>query len=186
MNVLSISVGGFLLSALTAVALFLGQPKGLGEVLRSIPGNRFLPGVIFAALILCGGMLVFLSRSHRQQLEEELQKLGKQPITHRDVPHIFGVSRTFQRNGYYLLALYLQGLVRYEAEEKGEGDYRLILDEEKFRSVAESGDRVSRPMQELANYLCDKKRSMKNALQPIPGSSGPAGKHWSLTAAATC
>ena len=176
-----------LLIILASAAVFVAALMGTKEImvceaLRVIPGKWF-PWIWLAAaaaaLIITLMLLDFVTKRWNRGV---LDRLREMTITHTELPHLQQYDMLVL-NGYYLLRLYLQGIVKYQEVnvERGKKKNWIALDEERLEAVKAQGGRHSVAAIEMVRCIretpeCSIEQIMKHTFQQKPEKHEIHGK----------
>jgi len=133
---------------------------GQSEPLRRIPGSGFILVLLFFTAFFLLAAMIILTGVVEVQSKRLARRICDNTITHTEMPHLLKLENPRKDkylkdqkdvwiNGYYLLRLYLRGIVRYEyvqpEQPDGEeaGVVRLRIDEQKLENAKSQGGRHS-------------------------------------------
>ncbi len=147
--------------AIFFVVFLLTGTLGMCEPLRKIQGTAYpFLWLLFLAVLLVVTYLVLAKRGerHRERLNTFIQELT---ITHTEIPHLIKPIYPMVNNGYYLLRLYLQGIIRFSSVQEMDEDgsvmhkSQLTLDEARLETIKAQGGRHSTAAISMVRYIRD-------------------------------
>ena len=134
--------------AIFFVVFLLTGTLGMCEPLRKIQGTDYpLVWLVFLVVLLVVTYLILskIAGRHREKMNAFIQELT---ITHTEIPHLIKPIYPIVNNGYYLLRLYLQGIVRYSSVQDQDEDgnvmhkSHLVLNEGRLERIKAQGGLV--------------------------------------------
>ena len=131
------------------------------ELLRKIPGTSYIFVWFVFLLTVLGIAFLCLCKVAERRTDALVERIGQMTITHTEIPHLIKPAYAFINSGYYLLRLYLQGIVRYshKVEKDAEGEEKVIsvlnMDESRLSAIKEQGGRHSTAAINMVRYIRD-------------------------------
>lgn len=144
--------------AFVAMALVTGQ-LAMCEPLRKIQGSSFPMVWLFFLLVLLGITILVMAKVAAKRRDALKEKINNFIITHTEIPHLLKFKFNCVNSGYYLLRLYLQGIVRFSCkrEKNAEGvvvdTSCLTLDEARLDAIKAQGGRHSLAAINMVRYI---------------------------------
>lgn len=131
------------------------------EPLRKIKGTVF-PFVwfvmLFVILVITYFILKRCADRHRGELKEKIMQMT---ITHTEIPHLLNFEFSIVNTGYYLLRLYLQGIVKFACKSAQNIDGETVayscleINEPRLETIKAQGGRHSTAAINMVRYIRD-------------------------------
>ena len=145
------------LKILASLAVFAGVLLGTKEVmiceaLRVIPGKWF--PWIWLGFVAVALLITFLVLKLVVKIKEagKLRSIHEMTITHVDIPHLIQYRSEIVLKSYYLLRLFLQGIVKFRLLTNRQTS-RITINEERLEEVKKQGGRSSESAIRMVRFI---------------------------------